>query len=152
MIPMSFSPLSGHHPLSASAIVNNNHWHRSTTIPGLNHILQLHHRYYKPSATPLSTSYPFSSTDPSFMNLPDTCPKTVSTVGLRWPLLAELVNPKGWGLGRLGGISNYMSVDIWEHNKELIRKRTDIGEHFTREVIQSYRIYIFTTRRKSASD
>jgi len=28
-------------------------------------------------------------------------------------------------------------VDIWERNKELIRKRTDIGEHFTREVIQS---------------
>jgi len=26
-------------------------------------------------------------------------------------------------------------VDIWECNKELIRKRTDIGEHFTREVI-----------------
>ena len=44
------------------------------------------------------------------------------------------------------------TVDIWERNKELIRKRTDIGEHFTREVIQSYRIYIFTTRRKSASD
>jgi hypothetical protein len=36
-----------------------------------------------------------------------------------------------------------MLVDIWERNKELIRKRTDIGEHFTREVIQSYRIYIF---------
>ena len=30
-----------------------------------------------------------------------------------------------------------MLVDIWERNKELIRKRTDIGEHFTREVIQS---------------
>ena len=28
-------------------------------------------------------------------------------------------------------------VDIWERNKELIRKRTDIGEHFTREIIQS---------------
>jgi hypothetical protein len=26
-------------------------------------------------------------------------------------------------------------VDIWERNKELIRKRTDIGEHFTRDVI-----------------
>ena len=36
-----------------------------------------------------------------------------------------------------------INVDIWERNKELIRKRTDIGEHFTREVIQSYRIYIF---------
>ena len=45
-----------------------------------------------------------------------------------------------------------MSVDIWERNRELIRKRTDIGEHFTREVIQSYRIYIFTTGRKGASD
>ena len=30
-----------------------------------------------------------------------------------------------------------MLVDIWERNKELIRKRTDIGEHFTREIIQS---------------
>ena len=44
------------------------------------------------------------------------------------------------------------TVDIWERNKELIRKRTDIGEHFTREVIQSYHIYIFTTGRKGASD
>ena len=33
-------------------------------------------------------------------------------------------------------------VDIWERNKELIRKRTDIGEHFTREVIQST-VFIF---------
>ena len=33
-------------------------------------------------------------------------------------------------------------VDIWERNKELIRKRTDIGEHFTREVIQSI-VFIF---------
>ena len=33
-------------------------------------------------------------------------------------------------------------VDIWEHNKELIRKRTDIGEHFTRVVIQSI-VFIF---------
>ena len=32
-------------------------------------------------------------------------------------------------------------VDIWERNKELIRKRTDIGEHFTREVIQSIVYY-----------
>ena len=43
-------------------------------------------------------------------------------------------------------------VDIWERNKELIRKRTDIGEHFTREVIQSIVFIFFTTRRKSASD
>ena len=34
------------------------------------------------------------------------------------------------------------SVDIWERNKELIHKRTDIGEHFTREVIQSI-VFIF---------
>ena len=27
------------------------------------------------------------------------------------------------------------TVDIWERNKELIRKRTDIGEHFTWEII-----------------
>ena len=33
-------------------------------------------------------------------------------------------------------------VDIWERNKELIRKRTDIGEHFTWEVIQSI-VFIF---------
>jgi len=36
----------------------------------------------------------------------------------------------------------YLVVDIWERNKELIRKRTDIGEHFTREVIQSI-VFIF---------
>ena len=33
-------------------------------------------------------------------------------------------------------------VDIWERNKELIRKRTDIGEHFTWEIIQSI-VFIF---------
>ena len=33
-------------------------------------------------------------------------------------------------------------VDIWERNKELIHKRTDICEHFTREVIQSI-VFIF---------
>ena len=33
-------------------------------------------------------------------------------------------------------------VDIWERNKELIRKRTDIGEHFTQEIIQSI-VFIF---------
>jgi len=38
--------------------------------------------------------------------------------------------------------SRKVSVDIWERNKELIRKRTDIGEHFTREVIQSI-VFIF---------
>ena len=35
-----------------------------------------------------------------------------------------------------------IAVDIWERNKELIRKRTDIDEHFTREVIQSI-VFIF---------
>ena len=44
------------------------------------------------------------------------------------------------------------NVDIWERNKELIRKHTDIGEHFTREIIQSIVYIFFTTRRKSASD
>ena len=34
------------------------------------------------------------------------------------------------------------AVDIWERNKELIRKRTNIGEHFTREIIQSI-VFIF---------
>jgi len=38
-------------------------------------------------------------------------------------------------------------VDIWEHNKELIRKRTDIGEHFTREDIQSI-VFIFLPLRE----
>jgi len=33
-------------------------------------------------------------------------------------------------------------VDIWERNKELIRKRTDIGEHFSREIFQSI-VFIF---------
>ena len=35
-----------------------------------------------------------------------------------------------------------MLVDIWERNKEWIRKCIDIGEHFTREVIQSI-VFIF---------
>jgi len=33
-------------------------------------------------------------------------------------------------------------VDIWERNKELIRKCTNIGEHFTRDVIESI-VFIF---------
>jgi len=33
-------------------------------------------------------------------------------------------------------------VDIWERNKEFISKRTNIGEHFTRDVIQSI-VFIF---------
>jgi len=37
---------------------------------------------------------------------------------------------------------NHVTVDIWERNKELIRKRTDIGEHFTREIFQSI-VFIF---------
>ena len=41
-----------------------------------------------------------------------------------------------------GGPACDLSVDIWERNKELICKRTDIGEHFTREVIQSI-VFIF---------
>jgi len=39
-------------------------------------------------------------------------------------------------------IPRVLVVDIWECNKELIRKRRDIGEHFTREVIQSI-VFIF---------
>jgi hypothetical protein len=34
------------------------------------------------------------------------------------------------------------AVDIWEHNKEWIRKRTDISEHFSWQVIQSI-LFIF---------
>jgi len=50
-----------------------------------------------------------------------------------------------------GSCDNHATVDIWERNKELIHKSTDIGEHFTREVIQSIVFIFFTTRRKSAS-
>jgi len=42
----------------------------------------------------------------------------------------------------LGLPSVHHTVDIWERNKELIRKRMDIGEHFTREDIQSI-VFIF---------
>jgi len=35
-----------------------------------------------------------------------------------------------------------MLVDIWKRHQEMIRKRTDIGEHFTREVIQTI-VFIF---------
>jgi len=38
-----------------------------------------------------------------------------------------------------------VAVDIWECKKEWIRKSTDIGEHFTREVIQSI-VFIFLPR------
>jgi len=64
---------------------------------------------------------------------------------------------RGFGSGAAGGSSTASpgrnrldlwlgrsrgSVDIWERNKELIRKRMDIGEHFSREVIQSI-VFIF---------
>jgi len=39
-------------------------------------------------------------------------------------------------------VDKKVPVDIWERNKEWIRKRTDIGEHFTWEVIQSI-VFIF---------
>ena len=45
-------------------------------------------------------------------------------------------------LYRLVRVSLLGSVDIWERNKELIRKRMDIGEHFTQEIIQSI-VFIF---------
>jgi len=35
-----------------------------------------------------------------------------------------------------------VTIDIWERNKELIHKHADIGEHFTRDVIQSV-VFIF---------
>jgi len=38
--------------------------------------------------------------------------------------------------------NNDALVDIRERNKELIRKRTDISEHFTRDVIQII-VFIF---------
>jgi len=36
--------------------------------------------------------------------------------------------------------------------KEIIRKRMDIGEHFTWVISPEYRIYIFTTRKKLGKD
>jgi len=42
----------------------------------------------------------------------------------------------------LGHHKNLPTVDMWERNKELIRKRTDISEHFTRDIIQSI-VFIF---------
>ena len=42
----------------------------------------------------------------------------------------------------IANLYRLLDVDIWERNKELIRKRTDIGEHFTWEVIQSI-VFIF---------
>jgi len=38
---------------------------------------------------------------------------------------------------RLAKVSFRFAVDIWYRHQEMIRKRTDISEHFTREVIQS---------------
>ena len=55
---------------------------------------------------------------------------------------------RGWAIDLISQIyppsskGHKFIVDIWERNKELIRKRTDIGEHFTWEVIQSI-IFIF---------
>jgi hypothetical protein len=38
-----------------------------------------------------------------------------------------------------------------KESKEIIHKRTDIGEHFTREIIPKYHIYL-SARRKRAKD
>ena len=46
-----------------------------------------------------------------------------------------------WAISAIQALLN-VCVDIWERNKELIRKRTDIGDHFTREIIQSI-VFIF---------
>jgi len=43
-------------------------------------------------------------------------------------------------------------VTHMKESKEIIHKRTDIGEHFTWEISPEYRIYIFTTGRKRAKD
>jgi len=50
----------------------------------------------------------------------------------------------GVGWWPYGHISKYPRavVDICECNKELIRKHTDISEHFTQEIIQSI-VFIF---------
>jgi len=45
-----------------------------------------------------------------------------------------LVLKKWTILGDFAGLVEDGLVDIWERNKELIRKRTDIGEHFTRKL------------------
>jgi len=47
-----------------------------------------------------------------------------------------------WFKDRLVVPKDHELVDIWECNKEWIRKRTDNGEDFTREVIQSI-VFIF---------
>ena len=54
----------------------------------------------------------------------------------RWLAPTHHHSASGIRPGHVGG------VDIWERNKELIHKRTDIGEHFTREIIQSI-VFIF---------
>ena len=54
--------------------------------------------------------------------------------------LRDFLLSKGFKMGKVD--TTLITVDIWERNKELIRKRTDIGEHFTREVIQSI-VFIF---------
>jgi len=66
------------------------------------------------------------------------------------PLLAKLIEFRIWlvlllkrcMMLSLMKLMVLKSVDIWERNKELIRKRTDIGEHFTRKIIQSI-VFIF---------
>jgi len=49
----------------------------------------------------------------------------------KWSLLGLI----SYNLGGFVTIIFKCTVDIWERNKKLIRKRTDIGEHFTQEVI-----------------
>ena len=54
-----------------------------------------------------------------------------------------MLSPSGKNINTILWITSQVKcVDIWERSKELIRKRTDIGEHFTREVIQSI-VFIF---------
>jgi len=82
------------------------------------------------------------------------CSTTTSSRPL--PLLSESAGCAGGGGGAASLIMEDKGVDISYANeknqREIIRKRTDIGEHFTREISPEYHIYILTTRRKRAKD
>ena len=100
----------------------------------------------------LGTSLTITSTPTGRSVKPKTAPDQIPPFGLNNSAdhysrhTQSLFNRAGWSPRQSSRVArhyvNMVSIDIWERNKELIRKRTDIGEHFTRKIIQSI-VFIF---------
>ena len=90
----------------------------------------------------LATEAPDAKSERPVQTVPGPARVRHRTIGTGRRLERPVVRVRCAGVLRPSLCMVPVSVDIWERNKELIRKRTNIGEHFTREVIQSI-VFIF---------